>query len=213
MQTFDVMYLPTPMYIFGAGGHGHDILAIVNDISYYQCVGFFDDDKSKWPLADCENNFTYRGFGPKFVAIGLNWPYQRFKMFSQMIGWEFATIVHPTVSSMGQTLGDGVIVGQHTSLGYNSEIGRHTHIGAGVVIHRGKIGEFVTVCPGATICGDVTIGDFVTVGAGATISNLVTIGEGAFIGAGAVVVNDVEPYTTVAGVPAKEINVHNSLQV
>ena len=34
----------------------------------------------------------------------------------------------------------------------------------------------------------------------------VTIGEGAVIGAGAVVTKDVDPYTIVAGVPAKKIN-------
>jgi len=33
----------------------------------------------------------------------------------------------------------------------------------------------------------------------------VVIGEGAVVGAGAVVTKDVEPYTVVAGVPAKKI--------
>ncbi len=43
------------------------------------------------------------------------------------------------------------------------------------------------------------------VGHGVTILPGVTVGNGAVIGAGAVVCRDVEPYTIVAGVPAKPI--------
>ncbi len=51
----------------------------------------------------------------------------------------------------------------------------------------------------------VTIGHDVWLGHGVTILPGVTIGNGAVIGAGAVVSRDVEPYTIVAGVPAKPI--------
>lgn len=50
-----------------------------------------------------------------------------------------------------------------------------------------------------------TIGNDIWVGANALIKDGVTIGDGAIIGAGAVVTKDVEPYTIVAGVPAKTI--------
>lgn len=52
---------------------------------------------------------------------------------------------------------------------------------------------------------DVTIEDDVLIGSAVTILPGVTIGQGAIIGAGAVVVNDIPPYTVVAGVPAREI--------
>ncbi len=51
----------------------------------------------------------------------------------------------------------------------------------------------------------VTIGHDVWLGHGVTILPGVTVGNGAVIGAGAVVSRDVEPYTIVAGVPAKPI--------
>lgn len=51
----------------------------------------------------------------------------------------------------------------------------------------------------------VTIGHDVWIGHGVTVLAGVTIGTGAIIGAGAVVSRDVDPYTTVAGVPARPI--------
>ena len=53
--------------------------------------------------------------------------------------------------------------------------------------------------------GPVTIGDHVWIGFRAIVLPGVTIGEGAVVGAGAVVSRDVEPFTIVAGNPARPI--------
>jgi acetyltransferase-like isoleucine patch superfamily enzyme len=49
------------------------------------------------------------------------------------------------------------------------------------------------------------IGSDVWVGNGAMIKSGVKVGHGAVIGAGAMVTKDVEPYSVVAGVPAKHV--------
>ena len=49
------------------------------------------------------------------------------------------------------------------------------------------------------------IGRGVMIGAGAKVLGNITVGEGAKVGAGSVVLQDVEPYTTVAGVPARPV--------
>ncbi len=53
--------------------------------------------------------------------------------------------------------------------------------------------------------GDIVIGNDVWIGYDAVIMAGVKIGDGAIIGARAVVTKDVEPYSIVGGVPAKEI--------
>jgi acetyltransferase-like isoleucine patch superfamily enzyme len=53
--------------------------------------------------------------------------------------------------------------------------------------------------------GDVVIGDRVWIAYRATILPGVNIGEGAVVAAGATVTSDVEPYTIVAGAPARKI--------
>lgn len=45
-----------------------------------------------------------------------------------------------------------------------------------------------------------------SIGANATILPGITIGEGAMVGAGSVVNKDVNPFSTIVGNPAKEIN-------
>src|SRR6266566_633373 len=53
--------------------------------------------------------------------------------------------------------------------------------------------------------GDVIIGDRVWIAYRATILPGIEIGEGAVIAAGAIVTTNVEPFTIVAGVPARKI--------
>lgn len=54
---------------------------------------------------------------------------------------------------------------------------------------------------------DLEIGNDVWVGGGAIILRGLMVGHGAVVGAGAVVTKDVEPYSIVAGVPARRIGV------
>lgn len=53
--------------------------------------------------------------------------------------------------------------------------------------------------------GDVVIGDRVWIGYRAIVLAGVKLGEGAVVGAGAVVTRDVEPFTIVAGSPARKV--------
>jgi maltose O-acetyltransferase len=60
-----------------------------------------------------------------------------------------------------------------------------------------------------TVAG-VHIGDHVFIGTRAMILPGVTLGQGAVVAAGAVVTGNVEPYTIVAGVPARKLGVRRS---
>lgn len=73
------------------------------------------------------------------------------------------------------------------------------------VDHEGRLGDGVHLAPGARLAGCVTVDDFAMVGTGAAVLPRLRIGKGAVVGAGAVVLSDVEPWTVVAGNPAKPI--------
>lgn len=53
--------------------------------------------------------------------------------------------------------------------------------------------------------GRVVLGDWVLVGVNAVVLQDVTLGDGAVVAAGAVVTQDVDPWTIVAGVPARPV--------
>jgi len=57
--------------------------------------------------------------------------------------------------------------------------------------------------------GDVLIGDHVWIGYRTIILPDLEIGKGAVVGAGAVVTKSIEPYSIVAGVPARKIGERN----
>ena len=127
-------------------------------------------------------------------------------------------------------IGNNVYIGHNTILKgyYKNEmiIGDYTWIGQGCFLHSGgglEIGKAVGMGPMVKVItsvhreddlskplifcdfefGKVVIEAGCDIGVGAIILPGVKIGEGSIVGAGSVVNKDVEPYTVVAGVPAK----------
>jgi maltose O-acetyltransferase len=127
-------------------------------------------------------------------------------------------------------------LGENTSIQMGCRFlnGRKVYLGDRNVINFGclfdgrhyqiKTGSDVSIGPEATILtlghdpqssdfaakgGDVIIGDRVWIAYRAIILPSVTIGEGAVVAAGSVVTKNVEPYTIVAGNPARLIKNRN----
>ncbi|MDW8018533.1 MAG: acyltransferase [Chloroherpetonaceae bacterium] len=130
------------------------------------------------------------------------------------------------VNAYGCEIGDGTKIGtfveiqKNAFIGKNCKISSHTFICEGVTIEdECFIGHGVMFIndkypraanPDGTMQTEADwkvvptrVKRRASIGSGATILAGITIGEGAIVGAGAVVTKDVEPYTIVAGVPAR----------
>lgn len=105
----------------------------------------------------------------------------------------------------GVIIGDGTIIGDHCFLDGRSslKIGNHVDIASQVLIYNSE--HDVDSDGFDPIEEAVEIGDYVFIGPRAIILPGVKIGRGAVVGAGAVVTKDVEEFTIVGGIPAKEI--------
>lgn len=124
-------------------------------------------------------------------------------------------------------LGEGFQWGFPLKFGPASSIGRYVYIGSGFeVMGAVIIGDLVLISTECKIIGDdhifnkigsptrlefsreripTVIEADVWIGKRVLIKEGVKIGTGSVIGAGSLVVKDVEPYSIVAGVPAKKI--------
>jgi bifunctional UDP-N-acetylglucosamine pyrophosphorylase/glucosamine-1-phosphate N-acetyltransferase len=131
-------------------------------------------------------------------------------------------------------LADGASIGSYTHLGPHARIGPGAKIGNHAQIRRSTVGAGTRMAHFGYV-GDAQVGEDVIIGAGAVTCNFdgkakhrtviedgafigsdtmlrapVTVGKGAATGAGSVVTRDVEPGTTVAGVPARKIKSRES---
>jgi UDP-N-acetylglucosamine acyltransferase len=106
---------------------------------------------------------------------------------------EFVSIHAGTAQDRGTTtIGDGNLFLAYTHVAHDCVVGNHT-----------------TFSNNAQIAGHVTIGDFVVLGAYAGVHQFCHIGAHAMLAAGAIVLQDVPPYVTAAGYPAKPAGTNN----
>lgn len=107
-----------------------------------------------------------------------------------------AVIMMGAIINIGAEIGSKTMIDMGAILGGRAIVGANCHIGAGTVLAG------VVEPPSAT---PVIVEDDVVIGANAVVLEGVRIGQGAVVAAGAIVIRDVEPFTVVAGVPAREI--------
>lgn len=104
-------------------------------------------------------------------------------------------------------LGEGAQVLAMAAVGSHAKLGRAVIINTSASVdHDCIIGDGVHIGPGASLAGEVVVSKNAFIGTGAVILPRIHIGEGAIVGAGAVVTNNVAPYATVVGNPARTIS-------
>jgi acetyltransferase EpsM len=122
-------------------------------------------------------------------------------------GAVLGSVHHPrAIVSPGAQVGAGAMILAGAIVGPRAVVGMGVIVNhAASVDHDCRVGEHVNISPGARLGGCVQMEREVFVGLNASVLPGVRVGEAAVIGAGAVVTRDVEPGTTVIGVPARPI--------
>ncbi len=113
------------------------------------------------------------------------------RWISQFNRWLTGIEIHPAATiGMGLFIdhGMGVVIGETTIVGDNVTLYQGVTLG-GTGKEKGK--------------RHPNIGDNVVIGAGAKVLGNITIGDNSYVGANAVVLRDVDPNSTVVGVPGR----------
>ena len=203
--------------ILGAGGHGRVVLDIVQQAREHVVKGFLDSNPQLWgrrvdgvPVlggTDLLPDLAAKGIEGAVVAIGDNGIRRQFADQVDASGLELANAIHPSANlARTVTVGCNVVIAAGALVCAHCQIGDSVILNTGCIVdHESMVGTAAHICPGVKLAGHVTIESGAFVGIGATVIQNVRIGYDAVIGAGSVVIEDVEPMTTVVGVPARTI--------
>lgn len=199
------------VHIYGAGGLGREVLATL--LANKELVSCFVVDPG-YPASDIHgvavravNLVTTRDAAARFVlAVGDGRARQRAAAWLGE-GTVFATVLHPA-ATIGPcvSIGQGAMIIGPANITTDVVIGAHALINPGCTIaHDCVLEDFSNLGPSVSLAGRVTVQEGANLGVGVSVAPGVVIGAWATVGAGAVVIRDVEPGTTVVGVPARPI--------
>lgn len=209
--------------LIGAGGHVNDVLDCVDalnavDRGAFEVVGLLADVP---PNAIATRRLASRrlavigtvsdlsSIDADAYVIAIGYPRSRAAVAARTDASPLpaATLVDPRAErSVGCEFGRGAVVLGPSRISSFASVGNHVLVSYHVAIGHGcRVGDLASVMPGAVIGGEVTIGSRSLIGAGAIILENRIVGADSTVGAGAVVTTDVDPGTTVVGVPARPV--------
>jgi sugar O-acyltransferase (sialic acid O-acetyltransferase NeuD family) len=212
-----------PLVIIGAGGHGREVLDVVEAVNAVQptftVLGLVADHADRELLA--RRGAVHLGSVDQLldgrladvpsdtvVVIAVGDPVTRKALADRLPSTTYApapALVHPAATIGADVrLGEGVVLAAGARVTTNVTIGRHVQVNVGAVVsHDCVVAEHATLSPGVLVNGSVTIGEGAFLGTGAIVTPGRTLGPWSIVGAGAVVVHDVPAGVTATGVPAR----------
>jgi len=209
--------------IFGAGGFAREIAWLIDEINWdypqFEFLGYLPNDPSNLGKNDSRDhilgdiNWLDGNQEVDALALGIGNPERKAKVVSEVEsrfpGLEWPALIHPTVQFDRTTcrIERGVVLCAGCIATVNVVFEEFCMVNLLCTIaHEARIGKYAVINPTANLSGGVTLGDRVIVGTGAQVLQYVNVGTAATVGAGSVVTKDVEPHTTVFGIPARIIS-------
>jgi sugar O-acyltransferase (sialic acid O-acetyltransferase NeuD family) len=197
----------TRTLVFGGGGHGKQVIAMLRAGDRYLPEAVVDSvlppgsQGAGIEVLGGEEYLEYafgQGIRTAVNAVGgVTDIDDRVRFFEVLrdAGFMQPPIVHPAACSENSAeFGEGSHVFALAYVGPDCRLGDGVLVNTSTVVsHDCKLGDFTNLSPGALLAGNVRTGARVRIGMGATVNIGVTVGEGARIGNNATVKADVPP--------------------
>jgi sugar O-acyltransferase (sialic acid O-acetyltransferase NeuD family) len=213
--------------IYGSGGFGREVMHFVSDyISRIETSSndakyrvFFvetnphENQINGYPVVS-EEDFLRMECEERYfnIAIGDSKVRERIAINCINLGLKPMTIQSPhSIIYDCNQIAEGALICANSMITSNTRIGKFFHCNIySYVAHDCVIGDYVTFAPSVHCNGNVHIHEHAYIGTNVTIkhglpSRPLIIGKGAVVGMGAVVTNDIPPFSTVVGNPARPL--------
>lgn len=193
------------LVIYGAGGHGRSLAALIHTLDSYTIVGLIDDGyqpgEEVFGLAILGGGERLHELAEDGIRLAVNGvggigdTQSRLLVYDLLTktGFHCPTVVHPTAFLEDSAqLEDGIQVYPLAYIGTQTQVGFGSIINTGTIVsHNATLAQYVNLSPGATLAGDVFVDESALIGMRATVNLGVHIGKRARIGNGATVKSDV----------------------
>jgi len=193
------------LVIYGAGGHGSSLAALVRSSEDYEIIGFLDDGIREGALVDGLPVLGGVDKLPELYQDGIRLVINgvggigdlpaRLSVYENLANACFycPTVIHKTAFiEESAELADGVQVFPLAYVGVRVQVGYGSIINTGAILsHDCNLDPYANLSPGAILAGGVVVGEASLIGMRATVNLNVKIGKRARIGNGATVKADV----------------------
>lgn len=209
------------LIIYGAGGLGRELLALIQDIdrskTTWNILGFVDDEaKALSQVAGLpvlgNKDYLLARETPVSVVLGFANPAAKASLYNELKtnpAISFPTLIHPSSCiEPGVQLGEGVVITRFCFVSVDAALGKCVFINAGSQVgHDTTVGDFTSIMPSVNISGEVSIGERCLIGVQSAILQGLSVGGGTTVGIGSVVLQNVPENCTVMGYPARVVKV------
>jgi len=202
------------LLIIGGKGNGTVIASAIEDSTEWIVAGFLNDDTESYVgdypiLGKPKDALLFENHYFIYALISAKKALERSKLlesFKIPID-RFTTYIHPTaIVPKSVNLGYGVLLMPGVIISPDVTLGNHVQMYANSFVgHNTTVGSYTFIANNASVGSLISIGQGVHIGSNCSIIEKVTLGDWSIVGLGSVVLKDVEPYTIVAGNPARVI--------
>lgn len=198
--------------IFGSGGFGREVLALLNDAQLGHRISAFYESDAIWAARAVSGLpvLPASQFDPKSteIVLAIGSPGARQAVRDSLPAeTQYPTIIHPNVvRSPSVNIGQGSVICAGCILTCDINIGEYVHLNLMTTLgHDCVLGDFVTTAPAVNVSGHCNIGRGAYFGTNSCIREGLDIAANTTIGMGAVVVSSIREAGIYVGSPARLI--------
>ncbi len=200
-----------PVVIVGTGGHARSVFSVAvacnRKVLAFCAKHPSESDIYGVQICDESQLDQFKSDFEFVIAVGDNFKRQELqkRLQKRYFNHKFTSLIHPSaVIGLNSDIGLGTVIMPGAVVGPFCKINNGCILNSACIVdHDCNLGDFVSIAPGATLGGGVSIGARSAISIGATMKHNICLGKDVIIGAGSNVLNEFPVQLLAFGNPCK----------